>query len=72
MMKFSLEIEGDIVKFSYEVGLSKTSAETKLSVSWLVALTKILELAYDAWKKQTDDRMLAVKLSEMSPNKEAK
>lgn len=68
-MKVSLEIEGDIVKYSYEVGLSKISAETKFSVSWLVALTKILELASDAWQKQTDERVFAFKSSEMDPKK---
>ena len=60
-MKFSIEIEGDNVKYSYEVGLSKVSAETQLGVNWMVAFTECLKLASDAWSKTLCEKHETIK-----------
>jgi hypothetical protein len=56
-MKVSIEIDLEKVKFDYEVGCSKSKAETPLSVNWLIAFTRILELAHSAWQKTIEDRV---------------
>lgn len=59
-MKFSIEMEGDTVKYSYEVGVSKQTCETKFSVEWLCAMTSLLSLASKAWEHTIDSRKEAL------------
>ena len=55
-MKLSIEIEGEKVSYSYEVGISKMIAETQFSGDWLIAFTDALRLCSRAWDQTTTEK----------------
>lgn len=55
-MKLTIEIIGEQVKYSYEVGTSKCSSETPFSGDWLEAFTSARRLCSQAWTRTIEER----------------